>query len=96
MKPPRKTATPAIPPGIARAFYDLAKQKLEQDSLDFLCGTSEEDPKHYALRIAAAREALGLLHELAGMAGIVEGRVEPTEEETLAAARRAIANENRT
>jgi hypothetical protein len=81
--------------GISSTLFDLLKEKLEQDSLDFACGTTDEDPKRYALRLAAAREALEFLGRLATLAGVIEPTAEPTEAETLAEARDAIAHENK-
>ncbi|WP_270937978.1 hypothetical protein [Falsiroseomonas oryzae] len=97
MKRARKPAAPA-PSGIAPELRDLAKERLEQDYLGFISGTSTEDPKLYIARSAAAREALEHLAQLRILSGEppVGEEAEPTPDELLAAMRAGIALENKT
>jgi hypothetical protein len=97
MKRPRKPAGPGGP--IARALFDAARGRLESDYIGFVHDTATEDPKRFVARNAAAREALEHLVQLATHAGAQEPEEGPgdhTIQQLIEAARRGVADENKT
>jgi hypothetical protein len=99
MKRGRKASDKPAGPvaALPREMVDRARAKLQADFLDFLADTATEDPKRYLARLAAAREAaenLARLDELTGASGPAVPS-EPSEAELLAAARAALAHENK-
>jgi hypothetical protein len=96
MKRARKPAPAA--PAIAKDLFETARVKLETDYIGFVSDTATEDPKRFVARNAAARDALEHLAQLAVHAGAPEEDVaaEPTIQEIIEAARRGIADENKT
>jgi transposase len=89
MRKPRKPAAPAVP--MTPEQREEARKALKQAYHGFLTGTAEEDPKRFTARIAAAREALDQLNQLRDP----DDADEPSEEQLLAEARAAIADENK-
>lgn len=93
MRKPRKPP-PALP--VLRAdLCALATRRMEESYEGYINDTAAEDPKRFAARIAAAREAvehLRLLREIAADAA----EAAPREEAELAEARAALAHENKT
>jgi hypothetical protein len=96
MKRPRKAANPTA--AIAKELFDAARGKLETDYIGFVQDTATEDPKRFIARNAAARDALEHLVQLAGHAGALEpeGPGEHTLQQLIEAARRGVADENKT
>jgi len=90
MRKPRKPSPKA--PVLPSDLRERAEKNL-QDSYDgFISGTSEEEPRHFVTRSAAAREALEHLAQLRELAGDPEA--EPSGNAVLAEARAEIADEN--
>ena len=90
-----RTSMPAVTGGLSPAVHAVAKARLEQDYAALVTGTSTEDPRLLAARIAAAGELLAHLAQLAALA-----TPEATDESTnsdavLAAARAGMAHENK-
>jgi hypothetical protein len=97
MKRPRKPATPAA--AIAKDLFDAARGKLEADYVGFVSDTATEDPKRFIARNAAARDALEHLVQLATHAAApdaAEGAGEHAIQQLIEAARRGVADENKT
>jgi hypothetical protein len=97
MKRPRKAATPGA--AIAKELFDAARGKLETDYIGFVQDTATEDPKRFIARNAAARDALEHLVQLATHSGAldpVEGPGDHTIQQLIEAARRGVADENKT
>jgi hypothetical protein len=90
MRKPRKPA--AVPLPMTPEEREQARKALRQAFHGFLTDTAEEDPKRFTARLAAAREALDQLNQLRDP----DDAEEPTEEQLLAEARAAIADENKT
>lgn len=96
MKRVRKTPIAAPPPGLAKDLALRAQQKLAESYAGFLDDTTEEDPKRFVARSAAAREALEHLAQLRALTmEDSEEEAEPSPEELLAAARAQLAAENK-
>ncbi len=97
MKRPRRTpeAAPAGFPLLDSAMLAMAVQRLQGDYAAYVSDTAEEDPKRYAARSAAAREALEHLRLLASLFGPQgDAAADPSDAEVLAAARAGMASEN--
>ena len=96
MKRPRKPAPTTA--AIAKELFEVARGKLETDYLGFVCDTAAEDPKRFIARNAAARDALEHLVQLTTHAGAEpeEAAAEPTLQDLIEAARRGVADENKT
>ena len=96
MKRTRKTPIAAPPPGLAKDLALRAQQKLAETYVGFVQDTTEEDPKRFVARSAAAREALEHLAQLRALTmEDSEEEAEPSPEELLAAARAQLATENK-
>ncbi len=89
MRKPRKPAAAPLP--MTPEERAEARKALKHAYHGFLTDTAEEDPKRFTARIAAAREALDQLNQLRDP----EDAAEPSEEDVLAEARAAIADENK-
>jgi hypothetical protein len=98
MKRGRRTAAPPQPAGgLPKQLCALAKERLEQEYLGFVSGTSTEDPRQFVARSAAAREALEHLAQLRALnADPAAAEQEPSTDEVLAAARAGMAREDGT
>jgi hypothetical protein len=92
MRKPRRTLP--VAPVMKPELRDMARQELEGSYAGFVSNMSNEDPKHFIARNAAAREALEHLAQLRDLAGD-PAEAEPSEEALLAEARAAIADENK-
>ncbi|MGG5820500.1 hypothetical protein [Falsiroseomonas sp. HW251] len=92
----RKPAPPVVSAAVAQALHDLAKDQLEQDYLGFVSGSTDQDPKAYLQRIAAANAALESLTLLAAVNTPAGEDADTGGEAELATARAAIADENKT
>lgn len=62
----RAKRPPAQVQVLPRAVLDLAKEKLSDDWLGFVAGTSEDDPKRYVGRMEAANAAYDMLERIGG------------------------------
>lgn len=89
MRKPRKPVAAPLP--MTPEEREAARRALKQAFHGFLTDTTEEDPKRFTARIAAAREALEQLNQLRDP----DDAAEPSEEEVLAEARAALADENK-
>jgi hypothetical protein len=90
MRKPRKPGPVPLP--MTPEEREQARKALRLAFHAFLTDTSEEDPKRFTARLAAAREALDQLNQLRDP----DDAEEPSEEQLLAEARAAIADENKT
>jgi hypothetical protein len=98
MKRGQKGAAPVAATAIPREVFQLAKEKLQDDYLGFVAGNVSEEPKQFAARHAAAREALDHLAMLCTLGG-GDATVEQGEnlvDQVLQAAREGMATENKT
>ena len=90
-----RTSLPAITGGLSPAIHAVAKARLEQDYAALVTGTTTEDPRLLAARIAAAGELLAHLAQLATLAA-PEAADEPAHNDAvLVAARADMALENK-
>jgi hypothetical protein len=64
----RRAQKGSLPPAriLPKAVLDRAKEKLSDDWLGFVAGTSAEDPKPYILRLEAAEAAYSALERIGG------------------------------
>lgn len=95
----KRARKPGPPAAIGKALFELVREKLETDYVGFVSDTATEDPKRFIARNAAARDALEHLAELAAHTGIAEAEeaaAEPTIQQLIEAARRGVADENKT
>jgi uncharacterized protein (DUF4213/DUF364 family) len=94
MRKARATTPPQLPV-LPREYHDLVRDSLLEAVLSFIAGTNTEDPKLYAVRLAAANAAIDMLTKLRDANGAPVLDAEPTQAEVITSARVSMAEENK-